>query len=55
MEAVMIREISVEIFSIFSDSTITVEMYGCFGEVIIASYSKTSVYETFTLKNMIRM
>ena len=55
MEAVMIREISVEDFSIFSDSMITGKMYGCFGEVIIASYSKTSVYETVTLKNMIKM
>ena len=62
MEAVMkrklisyLREISVEIFSIFSDSMITVEMYGCFSEVVIASCSKIHVYEIVILKNMIRM
>ena len=35
---------TVEIFSIFSDSTMTGERYDCFGEVIISSCSIISVY-----------
>ena len=50
MEAVMIREISVEVFSIFSDSMITGKICDCFGENIIASCSKIPVYEVVTLK-----
>ena len=55
METVMIREISVEVFSIFSDSMITGKIYDCFGGNIIASCSKNPVYEIVTLKNMINM